>query len=168
MRSLINLLQEQAKLWPDNEAILAPGRLPLKYSALLNQAEIVNSSLREFGLKPHGPAAIVLPNGPEMATVFLSIATSVISAPLNPVYQTNEFDFYLSDLSAEVLIILEGMASPAREVARQRGIPIIELAPDLTAEAGRFTLHGDKTRTQKPMPAGFAPADDGALGLHTS
>src|SRR5258708_10242205 len=168
MRSLINLLQEQAKLWPDNEAILAPGRLPLKYSALLNQAEIVNSSLREFALNRHSPAAIVLPNGQAMATPFLSIAASVISAPLNPAYQSDEFDFYLSDLSAEVLIILEGMASPAREVARQRGIAIIELVPDLTAETGRFTLHRDKTRTQRPRPAGFAAADDVALVLHTS
>src|SRR5258708_35336453 len=168
MQSLINLLQEQAKLWPDNDAILAPGRLPLKYSGLLNQAEIVNTALREFGLEPHSPAAIVLPNGPEMATAFLSIAASVISAPLNPAYQSDEFDLYLSALSAEVLIILEGMASPAREVARQRGIPIIELVPDLTAEAGRFTLHGDKTPTQNPMPAGVAPAVDMALVLHAS
>src|SRR5258708_4146118 len=166
MRSLINLLQEQAKLWPDNDAILAPGRLPLKYSALLNQAEIVNTSLREFGLKPHSPAAIVLPNGPEMATAFLSIAASVISAPLNPAYQSDEFDFYLSDVSAEVLIILEGMDSRAREVARQHGIPIIELVPDLTAEAGQFTLHG--TGISQPVPAGFAAADDVALVLHTS
>src|SRR5258708_20662723 len=106
MRSLINLLQEQAKLWPDNEAILAPGRLPLKYSALLNQAEIVNSSLREFGLKPHSPAAIVLPNGPEMATAFLSIAARVISAPPNPPYQPHDADFLPPHPPPELLVFL--------------------------------------------------------------
>ncbi len=44
--------------------------------------------------------AIVLPNGPEMAASFVAIAAGATTAPLNPAYKRDEFDFYLADLNA--------------------------------------------------------------------
>ena len=38
--------------------------------------------------------AIVLANGPEMASCFISAACGVATAPLNPAYRADEFEFY--------------------------------------------------------------------------
>ena len=61
--------------------------------------------------------AIVLDNGPEMAAAFLCVAAGATAAPLNPAYRADEFEFYLSDLNAKILVIERDKASPAVEVA---------------------------------------------------
>ena len=125
----------------DRIAIEAIGRTPLSRDALLDQVDAAAATLRSLGLGPRDTVAVVLPNGPEMATAFLATAIAGISAPLNPAYRRDEFAFYLADLDARLLIIGEEMASPARDVARERGIPIVELGTPPDASAGVFTLN---------------------------
>ena len=64
--------------------------------------------LNQLGIGRNDRVAIVLPNGPELASAFLSIASAATAAPLNPAYRESEFDFYLSDLEAKALAVLEG------------------------------------------------------------
>ena len=80
------------------------------------------TDLNRMGIGRNDRVAIVLPNGPEMAAAFIAIGCGATTAPLNPAYRAEEFDFYLSDLGAKALVILDGMESPAREVAKARGI----------------------------------------------
>ena len=93
-----------------------------------------------MGIGRNDRVAIVLPNGPEMAAAFVAIAAGATTAPLNPAYKADEFDFYLTDLNAKALVIQQGMDSPARAVAAARGIPVVELVPDADGPAGDFTL----------------------------
>jgi len=145
---------------------MAPGRPPLTYGGLLRQVERTVEGLRRFGLRRSDRVALVLPNGPEMAVAFLAVAAGAACAPLNPGYRDSEFDFYLADLNARALIIWSKQESPARKVAEERGIPIIELTPDLGAPAGVFCL----TAAAQGAPAqdGFGQSEDTALVLHTS
>ena len=55
-----------------------------------------------------------------MAASFIAIACGATTAPLNPAYRTEEFEFYLSDLNAKALLILKSMESPALAVAKAR------------------------------------------------
>src|ERR1019366_2220385 len=87
------------------------------------------SSLNAMGIGRNDRVAIVLPNGPEMASAFIAIAAGATTAPLNPTYRGEEFDFYLSDLNAKALVIQEGMESPALAVTAARNIPLIRLVP---------------------------------------
>lgn len=123
--------------------------------------------LNRMGIGRHDRVAIVLPNGPEMASAFLSIACAATTAPLNPAYRRDEFEFYLSDLKARALVILRGMESPAREVAAAHRIPVIELVPEAAA-AGAFTLVPEHKLSGTPAHPGAAEAQDVALVLHTS
>ena len=165
-RTLYQLLTCRAHTTPELFAITAPGRLPLTYGCLLHQVERTVEVLRAFGLHRTDCVALVLPNGPEMAAAFLAAAAGATCAPLNPGYRDGEFDFYLSDLNARALIIWSKKDSPARKVAEQRGIPIIELTPDLAAPAGVFCLTGAMQGT--PAQDGFGQPEDTALVLHTS
>jgi acyl-CoA synthetase (AMP-forming)/AMP-acid ligase II len=108
----------------------------------------------------------VLNNGPEMATAFISVAAGAASAPLNPAYRADEFEFYLSDLNARGLIVEAGSTSPAVEVARKLGVRIIELHPRREAGAGAFSLSAGPAGSAA-LP-GAAQPDDVALVLHTS
>jgi len=166
VRCIHHLLATQAEEDPNAIAITAPGRDPLTYGRLYTHLKNVVKTLNGMDIGRNDRVAIVLPNGPEMAVAFVTVAAGATSAPLNPAYRASEFDFFLSDLKARALIILTGMDSPAREVAQGRGIPIIELSPVLEAEAGIFKLTGDEHLPT--TRGGFAQPDDVALVLHTS
>ncbi len=160
------ILKSQAEQNPEAIAILGLERKPLTYRSLYLHVESVVKWLNAHGIARNDRVAIVLPNGPEMATAFLGVACGATSAPLNPAYRAGEFDFYLSDLQAKALIIQSGFDSPAREVAQTRGIPILEIAYQLNDEAGKFSFSKDELVNSKP--ADFAGPEDVALVLHTS
>jgi acyl-CoA synthetase (AMP-forming)/AMP-acid ligase II len=150
----------------DAPAILAPDRPPLTYGALRALAHETIGALNTLGVGRNDRVAIVLPNGPEMATAFVTIAAGATTAPLNPAYRAEELDFYLSDLNAKALVVEAGSTSPALEVARARNIPIVTLGVPAGAPAGVFSLSG--ASAGKPDRLGAAEPDDVALVLHTS
>ena len=141
-------------------------RPPLTHAGLRALALRTIADLNRFGIGRNDRVAMVLANGPEMAAGFLAIACGATTAPLNPAYKADEFDFYLSDLNASALVIQQGMDSPARAVAAAKGIPIIELIPD--GPAGNFTLLPASPLSGTPAQPGPAQAQDIALVLHTS
>jgi len=151
----------------DAAAIGAPGQGPLSFQGLRDLAERTGATLNAAGIGRGDRVAIVLANGPEAATAFLTVACYAVTAPLNPSYKAEEFAFYLSDLKARALIVQQGVATPARAVATDLRIPIIELVPDPPA-AGAFILKPPTGMTDMPGSGGTAGADDVALVLHTS
>ena len=141
-------------------------RAPLTHAGLRALAAGTIAALNGFGIGRNDRVAMVLPNGPEMAAGFLAIACGATTAPLNPAYKAEEFDFYLSDLNAKALVIQRGMESPARAVAAAKNIPIIELIPE--GPAGHFILNPETPLAGTPAHPGPAEAEDIALVLHTS
>ncbi|HYZ33009.1 MAG TPA: acyl--CoA ligase [Crenalkalicoccus sp.] len=145
-------------------AFRAPERPALSYGGLRGLAERTVATLNRLGIGRGDRVAIVLPGGPEMAAAFVAIGAGATTAPLNPAYKDEEFEFYLADLKARALVILKGMESPAREMARRLDIPVLELVPG--EAAGDFALEGGAPgRAARP---GMAETDDVALVLHTS
>src|SRR5207247_755005 len=96
---------------------------------------------------------------------FLAVTSAATAAPLNPSYRAEEFDFFLTDLRVDALLVEAGMDSPAIAVARRRSIPVIDLVPEPEREAGLFSLRGSPGSA---APATAAGAGDVALMLHTS
>jgi acyl-CoA synthetase (AMP-forming)/AMP-acid ligase II/acetyltransferase-like isoleucine patch superfamily enzyme/acyl carrier protein len=164
--SIHKLLTLQATARPEAVAVTAPGRRPLTYRRLLGQVEATVAALRGCGLGRGDRVAVVLPNGPDMAVAFAGVAAGATCAPLNPAYRATEFEFYLTDLRAKALLVGAELESPARDVARRRGIPILELTPESDGLAGVFEIRGTVRATA--TAAGFTAPDDTALVLHTS
>ena len=153
----------------DAAAIAAPSRKPLTHGELRALIKRTVASLNALGAGRNDRVAIVLPNGPEMAACFLAVASGTASAPLNPAYREEEFEFYLGDLNARLLIAMQGVDTPARAAAKKLGVPVVELVPDTTAGAGSFTLQGPAGAAANPATmGGFAQPDDVAMVLHTS
>jgi acyl-CoA synthetase (AMP-forming)/AMP-acid ligase II len=152
----------------DQPAIGAPGRDWLSHGGLRALAARTVGDLNAMGIGRHDRIAMVVPNGPEMAALFVAAACGATAAPLNPAYKREEFDFYLGDLNARALVIPRGMESPARDAAAARDIPVIELVADDAGPAGSFTLARDAAPGAAASKPGFAEPDDIALVLHTS
>jgi oxalate---CoA ligase len=151
----------------DRPAIGAPGRPALTLAALGTLIDETVRRLNSFGFGRNDRVAIVLPNGPEMATCFMAVASGTTSAPLNPAYRAEEFEFYLNDLGAKLLVVLRGSPSPVVGVAEKLGIAIADLVPG--GVAGEFTLEPRQPGLAgTPAHPGYALADDVALVLHTS
>jgi oxalate---CoA ligase len=150
----------------DAVAIAAHGAPPLSYAALRALIDRTQRSLNELGIGRGDRVAIVLPNGPEMAAAFLCVASAATSAPLNPAYKQDEFEFYLEDLKAKALIVEAGSESPALRAAEKLGVAVIALTPEPQAGGGAFRLSDSPTgAAARPGPA---EPQDIALILHTS
>ncbi len=149
-------------------AVGAPGRPWLDGAGLRTLVEQTRLTLNGVGIGRGDRVGIVLPNGPEMATCFAGVAATCTAAPLNPAYTADEFDFYLSDLRPQAIILQEGDATPARAAAERLGIPAIALHPASDAAAGLYRLNASALPSAAPEAAGAAEPDDMALVLHTS
>lgn len=150
----------------DSAAITAPGAQALTFNAFRKLVADTIAALNGFGIGRNDRVAIVLPNGPEMATGFVAIASGVTAAPLNPAYKADEFEFYMSDLGAKALVVEAGSKSAAVEVAKKLGIPVLTLTPDTSGIAGAFMLSGgEKKAAAYP---GYSESEGVALILHTS
>ena len=149
---------------PDHAiAIGEPGREWLTYAGLRSMATSVRQSLRQFGIGAQDRVAIVLANGSDMASAFVTIAQAATTAPLNPSYREDEFAFYLEDLGAKAIVLKNDYDGPARQAAEKLGLIVLNLIP--TSRAGEFTLAGpDANAAQDVTPT----EDDVALILHTS
>ena len=150
----------------DHTALDAPGRRPISYEQLRNQALNTVRALNRFGVGRNDRVGLVLPNGPEAASAFVSVACAATCAPLNPAYRQEELEFYLDDLAAKALIVPAGDDSPATAAAAKLGVPLVELVVETGKPAGWFALQGEPG--PDPRSPGLAQPADVALVLHTS
>ncbi|HSM21412.1 MAG TPA: acyl--CoA ligase [Rubrivivax sp.] len=153
----------------DAPALGAPGRPVLDYRGLRALIADTLATLNGLGIGRGDRVAIVLNNGPEMAACYMACASGVTSAPLNPAYRAEEFEFYLQDLNAKALIVEAGSASPAVAVAERMGVRLIDLVAQADGPAGAYTLVArDATPTAAAPNGGYAHPDDVSMVLHTS
>ena len=150
-------------------ALRAPGRAPLTHGGLRALAGETLASLNAAGAGRNDRVAIVLDNGPEMAACFIACAAGTASAPLNPAYRAEEFEFYLADLNAKLLIVERTSLSPAIAVAEKLGVRIVDLVVPAGAPAGAFRLEPrGGAEVAATSQGGYAQPGDTGMVLHTS
>jgi acyl-CoA synthetase (AMP-forming)/AMP-acid ligase II len=151
-----------------NIALRAPDMPPLGFAGLAELTRATGQRLNALGVGRGDRVAMVLPNGAEMASAFLAVASVATAAPLNPAYRADEFDFYLRDLRAKVLLTHPNSPPVAQAVAEKLGIAVLELAPK-TSAAGAFEIMAKSAANgARPALEGLAQSTDIALILHTS
>ena len=74
--TISQFVQQAASIAPQSPAVLADGREPLSYTALLDEMQTISGLLRSAGIVRGDRVATALPNGPEMAVAFLGIASA--------------------------------------------------------------------------------------------
>jgi acyl-CoA synthetase (AMP-forming)/AMP-acid ligase II len=165
MNTIPEILRRQAAEFPDGVALLATdGRQPLTFARLAEESRRIAGQLRTAGVERDTCVAITLPNGPELAVSLLAAFLAGRCAPLNPAYTDREFEFYLSDLNAQVLLVPAGAGTAARTAAHRLGIRVLEVAALRSQAAGVFEFAETLPRSEPGEPE----PEDVALVLHTS
>lgn len=142
-------------------AIIVPeAGIQLTYAQLRDQVMTMADALAALGIQKGDRVATVLTNGLPAIVSFLAASIAGTAAPLNPGYRLDEFNFYLEDTSAKILLCPPDGAADARKAAEGK-VPIHALEMDSTG----FVRIADAPKNHKsPAPS----PDDVALVLHTS
>ena len=160
MKKIIkNIIEDQN----DNDvALTSESSPPLLYKDLKSFVNKIASQLAGNGISNKDRAAIVLPNGPFMASSFLTLSSYMSAAPLNPSYKTNEYEFYLKDLNPKIVIVEPNSSNEVVGVAKNLNIPVCEIKIKKDDPSGLFNLFDIESEYQLPEE------NDEGLVLHTS
>jgi acyl-CoA synthetase (AMP-forming)/AMP-acid ligase II len=160
------LVALQAARQPHAPAILAPGRATLTFGALAGLIDSTTAKLAAIGIGIGSRVALVLPDGPEMATTLYAVTEAATCAPLDPSIDEPSCVVLLRRMRIDAVIVADGRDVAARRAATSLGVQIIALSPRRGAAAGAFDLATADPRPAVPrMPL---HRDDVALILHTS
>ena len=134
----------------------------LTYGEFKKFNEKLSRELSAQKFKNEDRVAIVLPNGPYMATAFLGMSSYMSAAPLNPTYTQEEFEFYLNDLKPKFVIVELNSSNEVIKAAKNLKIPICELKVTKNNPLGTFQLFENEEDYINPS------SETEALVLHTS
>ena len=148
-----------------NGPAIKSGTKWLSYEDLRSTVRRIGGQLATMSIGRGDTVGIVTQNGPEAATIFISVASFATAAPLNPAYTKDEFKFYLSDLSAKVLIVLDNEISESIAAAKELDIKVIKVSS--LEQPGDITLKYCEKIIEKSI-AFYNNAEDVSLILHTS
>lgn len=157
MNDILHLYEGASK---EAKAIASVEGDAINYGTLVECTERCGDSLAGSGISGDDRVAIVMRNGSLMATTFASAVPWCAVAPLNPAYTADEFDYYLKDLEADLLLVEAGFRSPVLDVANNLGIKTIEIDADQGSAGLTFGPDGE-SRQRRTL-------DNIALILHTS
>ena len=112
-----------------NLALLAPGKRPLTYEGLCRHIEAIISFLNGHGLGRNDRIGVVIPEGLDMAVVFLGITACATFVPFMRHNTAEEFEFLMQEIGIKALVVDAGADTSALSVAAKKAIPIIEVKP---------------------------------------
>ena len=102
------LVALQAARHPHAPAILAPGRTALTFGALAVLIDSTTAELAAIGIGRGSRVALVLPDGPEMATSLYAVTEAATCAPLDPSIDEPSCVALLHRMRIDAVIVTRG------------------------------------------------------------
>lgn len=162
---LFERLRRHAQVNPDRPAVFSPDAAAISYSALFETAKAVTASFRAIGIEYRNRVAVVLPNGPELAAVLISVAAGAVCVPLNIKLSDDDWHRHLQELKVDALLTVHGVAPAAVQAASELHLEVIEAQSLDQIQIGALDSTG--TIPSDPLDK-MAKLDDDAFVLPTS
>jgi acyl-coenzyme A synthetase/AMP-(fatty) acid ligase len=174
MATLLNRLSSNS----NSTALIVPSQaapicssIYLSHKDLLQQILRFQAKLAAIGISPKDAVALAFPNTIEFAIAFLATTFQrATAAPLNPAYKQEEFEFYLEDLNAAVILLPQGAVAANGEAvraAKKCGSAIAEIYWDELEVVLEIKDEGN-FMDRKAVAVETPVESDVALILHTS
>jgi hypothetical protein len=134
----------------DFHAISAPGRGDASSSRVEEHLQATLKRLKKLGIRPGTCIASALPQGPDAVTAAITAKLAQAKfASLPQSFSREQYQVLLLEADPKLLLMHSG-AHPAREAARNLGIPVANVLRHF--EAGIFTLEADIPAPWIPTP----------------
>ena len=126
---------------PSAPAIAARNRKDMSYGELAHLTDRIAAQLQHAGFGPDSRLAVVHRGGAEALTTVLGVVKRSIAVPISNEYSAPEFGSHFDASGVEAVIVDTRFDAPVREVARARGIRVIDVGHRGDADAaGHVTL----------------------------
>jgi oxalate---CoA ligase len=137
---IFDVIRSCARQTPASAALLAPGRATLDYGGLYAQLCDVGAALNDGGVGQGDRVALLISNGPEAATAFLSVSCFATAVPVNLEFGVDELRGLLRDMRIGAFMADLSHEPLARALAAEFEVSLftLDVAPD--SAAGCFTL----------------------------
>ena len=142
---LFSILEDSAKKWPEDTAVVHDGR-SLRYRDLFSAAESLAQELRALGMEEGDKVGVMFPNGPEyiaVAFAVLRIGAIVVSIP--PVLKVGEVASFAKEMA------LDGFCCSDRFVSLIPRAEYKNVACRVSIFSGRDPLFLTRTRQGVPQ-----------------
>jgi acyl-CoA synthetase (AMP-forming)/AMP-acid ligase II/acyl carrier protein len=161
------VIDHWARLTPAAPAIAALNARDMSYGELMALTNSMAGQLEREGFGSDSRLAVVHRGGAEALTTLLGVVKRSIAVPISHEYSAPEFGSYFDACGVEAVILDARLDTPAREVARARGIRVIDIAGGQDGDgAGKVRL--DLPSTQDGSIAASPRANDVAFVFGTS
>lgn len=131
--------------YPERVALISPDGSSLTYRELSARVNAGILALQDRGIGRESRVAVVMPNGLLLAETILTVSALACCAPLSPRLTAEEFGFEFSDLGCSALVTTGSVNSPARDVASELGIDIINAGCSGGLFPGTAHASGDRS-----------------------
>ena len=122
-------IRRRAELQGNRIAMEATGFQPLQYSELQRLIGNVRLTLRRAGFGRDARIVVAMPTGAHAALAIVAVTCSAVSVPLNPKQTAREIEASLDALQPSAVLLLKNIESVVRQIALDKGIPVIEVSP---------------------------------------
>jgi acyl-CoA synthetase (AMP-forming)/AMP-acid ligase II/acyl carrier protein len=120
---------------PAAPAIAARNRKDMSYGELATLTDRIAAQLQHAGFGPNTRVAIVHRGGAEALSTLLGVVKRSIAVPISYEYVASEFESHLDASNAEAVIVDARLDGPVRDVARARGLRVIDVGRGRDSDA---------------------------------
>jgi acyl-CoA synthetase (AMP-forming)/AMP-acid ligase II len=166
-RAIGDVIRQWACARPEAPAIAAKNKRDMSYRDLAALADRMARQLDDAGFGRGSRLAVVHRGGAEMMTTVLGVVSCAIAVPVSDEITASEFASYLEACRLDGVIADARLDTPVRELARARGLPVIDVRGGQEADpAGHVALDLPSVRDRPPTVG--PGADDLAFVFGTS
>ncbi|MEA9985585.1 MULTISPECIES: long-chain-fatty-acid--CoA ligase [Subtercola] len=166
--SVASILVETARRMPERVALVV-GPTETTYAELWQQTREYAGALRERGVKPGTPVAMLIPNVADFPRVYYAVLSlGGVVVPIHALLKGKEIEYVLRDSGAELLVCAAPLLTEGAKGAALAGVPVLSvLLPDAAPELPPRLE--DEARSAQPIET-YVPRDpfDTATILYTS
>ncbi|GAA0997440.1 long-chain-fatty-acid--CoA ligase [Subtercola frigoramans] len=136
--SVASILVETARRMPTNVALVV-GPTETTYAELWQQTRQYAGALRDRGVGPGTPVAMLIPNVADFPRVYYAVlALGGVVVPIHALLKAKEIEYVLRDSGAQLLVCAAPLLGEGAKGATLAGVPVIsvllpEASPELPA-----------------------------------
>jgi long-chain acyl-CoA synthetase len=168
--SVASILAETAHRSPDRIALIF-GEQEISYRTLWDETRAYAGALRDRGVGPGTPVAMLLPNVPDFPRCYYAVlALGGVVVPVHALLKAEEIAYVLQDSGAKLLICAAPLLGEGARGAAAAGADVLSvLVPDAALDQAPFPRLEDEAAKAEPIDT-YLPRDpfDTATILYTS